>query len=84
MLAGFQLGFVPDRRLMRDEGIPATGPRGCPQEVNPAIRWFAGFGLTERWAERLPDHSSLTRIRHRWGEDLFRAIFSRVVQARPV
>ncbi len=44
--------------------------------VNLAIRWFAGFGLTER----LPDHSSLTRIRQRWGEELFRAIFTRVLQ----
>ena len=80
MLAGFLLGFVQDRRLMRDEGIAATGPRRCPQEVNLAIRWFAGFGLTDR----LPDHSTLTRIRQRWGEDLFRAIFSRVVQARSI
>ena len=68
MLAGFLLGFVQDRRLMREA------------QVNLAIRWFAGFGLTER----LPDHASLTRIRQRWGEDLFRAIFTRVVQARPI
>jgi transposase len=64
MLAGFLLGFVQDRRLMREA------------QVNLAIRWFAGFGLTER----LPDHSSLTRIRQRWGEALFRTIFARVVQ----
>ena len=64
MLAGFLLGFVQDRRLMREA------------QVNLAIRWFAGFGLTDR----LPDHSTLTRIRQRWGEDLFRAVFSRVVQ----
>ncbi len=30
--------------------------------------------------ERLPDHSSLTRIRQRWGELRFRAIFTRIVQ----
>ena len=47
MLAGFLLGFVQDRRLMREA------------QVNLAIRWFAGFGLTDR----LPDHASLTRIR---------------------
>ncbi len=29
----------------------------------------------------LPDHSSLTRIRQRWGADLFRRVFSRTVQA---
>jgi hypothetical protein len=31
--------------------------------------------------ERLPDHSSLTRIRRRWGVERFRAIFTRVVRA---
>ncbi|TWB34629.1 transposase-like protein DUF772 [Nitrospirillum pindoramense] len=45
--------------------------------VNIAIRWFAGYGLTER----LPDHSSLTRIRQRWGELRFRRVFERTVQA---
>ena len=52
MLAGFLLGIVHDRRLMREA------------QVNLAIRWFAGFGLQER----PPDHSSLTRIRQRWDE----------------
>jgi transposase len=65
MLAGFLLGIVHDRRLMREA------------QVNLAIRWFAGFGLHER----LPDHSSLTRIRQRWGADRFRRIFERTVQA---
>jgi transposase len=49
MLAGFLLGFVHDRRLMREA------------QVNLAIRWFIGYGLHEA----LPDHSSLTRIRQR-------------------
>lgn len=65
MLAGFLLGLVHDRRLMREAA------------VNVAIRWFCGFGLTER----LPDHSSLTRIRQRWGEVRFRRIFERTVTA---
>ncbi len=65
MLAGFLLGIVHDRRLMREA------------QVNLAIRWFAGFGLHER----LPDHSSLTRIRHRWGAERFRRIFARTVTA---
>jgi len=64
MLAGFLLGVVHDRRLMREA------------QVNLAIRWFAGFGLNER----LPDHSSLTRIRQRWGAERFRRIFERTVQ----
>ena len=65
MLAGFLLGVVHDRRLMREAA------------VNVAIRWFCGFGLTER----LPDHSSLTRIRQRWGAERFRCIFERSVRA---
>ncbi len=64
MLAGFLLGIVHDRRLMREA------------QVNLAIRWFIGYALHEA----LPDHSSLTRIRQRWGEDIFRRIFTRVVQ----
>ena len=65
MLAGFLVGIVHDRRLMREA------------QVNIAIRWFAGFGL----ADVLPDHSSLTRIRQRWGADRFRVMFVRTVQA---
>ncbi len=65
MLAGLLSGIVHDRRLMREA------------EVNIAIRWFIGYGLHER----LPDHSSLTRIRQRWGEERFRRIFKRTVAA---
>ena len=65
MLAGFLLGIVHDRRLMREAA------------VNIAIRWFVGYGLHEA----LPDHSSLTRIRQRWGAERFRRIFERTVQA---
>lgn len=64
MLAGFLLGIVHDRRLLREA------------QVNVAIRWFIGYGLHER----LPDHSSLTRIRQRWGAELFREVFTRTVQ----
>jgi Transposase domain (DUF772) len=45
--------------------------------VNLAIRWFIGDGLHER----LPDDSSLTRIRQRWGAERFRRIFERTVKA---
>ncbi len=63
MLAGFLLGIVKDRKLMREA------------QVNIAIRWFAGYRLHEK----LPCHSSLTRIRQRWGADRFLAIFRRTV-----
>lgn len=63
MLAGFFQGIVHDRKLMREA------------QVNLAIRWFAGYRLDEA----LPDRSSLTRIRQRWGADLFKRIFERTV-----
>lgn len=64
MLAGFFQGVVHDRKLMREA------------QVNLAIRWFAGYRLHER----LPHHSSLTRIRQRWGAERFRRIFQKTVQ----
>ncbi len=45
-------------------------------QVNLAIRWFTDYALHEA----LPDHSSLTRIRQRWGEDMFRWVFVRAVR----
>lgn len=59
------LGIIHDRKLMREA------------HVNIAIRWFVGYGLHEA----LPDHSSLTRIRQRWGAERFRRIFKRTVEA---
>jgi len=50
-----------------------------PNQVNLAIRWFAGDG---RHAA-LPDHSSLTRIRQRWGEAVFRKVFMRIDAMAP-
>lgn len=63
MLAGFFHGIVHDRKLMREANM------------HLGIRWFAGFALHET----LPDHSSLTRLRQRWGADRFRRIFERTV-----
>lgn len=65
MLAGFFQGIVHDRKLMREA------------QVNLAIRWFAGYRLDER----LPDHSSLTRIRQRWGHERYKKIFQKTVEA---
>lgn len=63
MLAGYLEGIVHDRKLMRRA------------QTDIAIRWFAGYRLHER----LPDHSSLTKIRRRWGEARFRRTFKRTV-----
>jgi len=65
MLAGFFQGIVHDRKLIREA------------QVNLAIRWFAGYRLDEK----LPDHSSLTRIRQRWGAERFKQIFLKTVQS---
>jgi len=65
MLAGFFQGIVHDRKLMREA------------QVNLAVRWFAGFRLDEK----LPSHSSLTKIRQRWGQEKFKKIFQKTIQA---
>jgi transposase len=41
-----------------------------------SIRWYLGYDLDEA----LPDHSSLTRIRERYGLDLFRRFFDAIVE----
>ena len=41
-----------------------------------SIRWYLGYDLNEP----LPDHSSLTRIRERYGVEIFRRFFERIVQ----
>jgi transposase len=64
MLAGFFQGIIHDRKLTREA------------QVNLAMRWFAGYRLHES----LPDHSSLTRIRQRWGAERFKQIFQKIVQ----
>jgi transposase len=65
MLAGFFQGIVHDRKLIREA------------HVNLAIRWFAGFKLNDK----LPHHSSLTRLRQRWGADRFKKVFLNIVTA---
>lgn len=64
MLAGFLHGIVHDRKLLREA------------QVNIAIRWFAGYSLEND----LPDHSSLTRLRQRWGRERFLALFEDTVK----
>ena len=41
-----------------------------------SLRWYLGYDLTEP----LPDHSSLTRIRKRYGLDVFRRFFEAIVE----
>lgn len=41
-----------------------------------SVRWYIGYDLNEP----LPDHSSLTRIRERYGVDIFRRFFDAIVE----
>src|SRR5258708_38689406 len=41
-----------------------------------SIRWFLGYDL----GEPLPDHSSLTKIRERYGVEVFRRFFEQIVE----
>src|SRR6266581_8417445 len=41
-----------------------------------SVRWYIGYDL----GEPLPDHSSLTRIRERYGVDVFRQFFEAIVE----
>jgi len=41
-----------------------------------SVRWYLGYDLHEP----LPDHSSLTRIRERFGLEVFRRFFERIVE----
>jgi transposase len=41
-----------------------------------SLRWYLGYDLTEP----LPDHSSLNRIRERYGLDVFRRFFEAIVE----
>ena len=43
---------------------------------NFAYRWFCRLALPDK----VPDHSSLSRIRDRYGEDIFEALFRRIVE----
>jgi transposase len=40
-----------------------------------SLRWYVGYDLSEP----LPDHSSLTRVRQRWGVGIFERFFERIV-----
>ena len=45
-------------------------------EDRQSLRWYLGYDLNEP----LPDHSSLSRIRERYGLEVFRRFFERIVE----
>src|SRR5262245_15924492 len=62
-LVAYFNGITKDRRLCEEV------------HYNLAYRWFCRLPLNED----VPDHSSLTRIRDRLGEEVFEAVFRRIV-----
>ncbi len=62
-LVAYLYGIAKDRRLCEEV------------HYNLAYRWFCRLSLEED----VPDHSSLTRIRDRLGEEVFEAVFRRIV-----
>jgi transposase len=64
LLLGFFYGITSERRLMREI------------QVNLSYRLFIGYNLNEE----LPDHSTLTKTRDRFGRRIFQEIFDRIVE----
>ena len=62
-LVAYFYGITKDRRLCEEV------------RYNLAYRWFCRLSLDDD----VPDHSSLTRIRDRLGEEVFEAVFRRIV-----
>jgi len=63
-LIGYLYGIRSDRRLCEEVAY------------NLAYRWFCGLNLSDT----VPDHSSMTVIRDRFGEKTFESFFKKVVQ----
>src|SRR5688572_19787391 len=57
------------------EGIRSERKLIATASLNLAHRWYPGYAPDEE----LPDHSSLTRIRHRLGVDVFQRFFEKIV-----
>jgi transposase len=64
LLVAFLYDIRSDRQLCEDV------------YYNLAYRWFCRLSLQDG----VPDHSSLSRIRDRYGEDIFEALFRRIVE----
>ena len=58
------------------EGIRSERQLMETVNVNLAHRWFIGYDLTEA----VPDHSSLSKIRERYGLATFQQFFERIVE----
>jgi len=68
--------FFKLQLFMFFEGIRSERQLLEMASLNLAHRWYLGYHLDEP----LPDHSSMTRIRERFGLDVFRRFFDHVVR----
>ena len=64
LLVAYLYGITSDRRLCEEV------------RYNLAYRWFCRLSLEDE----VPDHSSLSRIRDRYGEEIFETVFRRIVE----
>lgn len=64
-LIGYLYNVVSERRLLEEASL------------NLAYLWFLGYEIDEP----LPDHSIMTKARIRFGVDIYREFFHRIVQA---
>src|SRR2546427_9912356 len=67
--------FFKLQLVMFFEGIRSERLLMRHAEDRLSVRWYLGYDLDEP----LPDHSSLTRIRSRYGVEMFRRFFDAVV-----
>src|SRR6185503_6868557 len=72
--------FFKMHLIMFFEGIRSE--RQLVEMVNLRLdhRWYLGYDLDEA----VPDHSSLTKIRNRYGVTIFQAFFERILTLRAI
>lgn len=68
--------FFKLQLVMFFEGIRSERQLMCHAADRLSVRWYLGYDL----GEPLPDHSSLTRIRERYGVEVFRRFFEKMVE----
>jgi transposase len=68
--------FFKLQLVMFFEGIRSERQLMRHAEDRLSVRWYIGYDL----GEPLPDHSSLTRIRERYGVEVFRRFFEQIVE----
>src|SRR5437667_144701 len=58
----------------------SPGPSHCHYGWRLLKKWAGILALTNSWDELLPDHSSLSKIRSRYGVEAFQHFFERIVE----